>query len=487
MLALSIQLRKGWLRWNFIENIILFLAGLNVIVVGFQMLDVMYSSNPFISITGLNENPSSTAIYLIGALVVVLNRIMVGKRRKINLLLYLLLTFIVIVLKCRTAYIGLVVLNVIYVSCWLILKKRIATKYKYIALLVMLPLLIIIVVVLYNFKQGSSQGRIFIWKTATQLIVEKPMGYGYGMFEKTYNLAQSRYFQSNAGAKAERAHADFVAMPYNDYLEAGIEGGIIGMSFFASFFALMIIVSYKKKNLELFVFFIAIALMGLVNFLYTSVSVWLMVMCFSAYLISQFAITVSDTNKYINRCTLIVPVMIVLIGLCFLYKNFRFVNSQLKLTKIQAVIKNGQYVGDMDLIDLQDKIGTSEAYYNTLGRNYILIGNYESAKNAFTGAQKYSSSPEVYYGLWDAKMRMHETDQAIESLKIIENMQPMHLLPKLYLMRSYSIIGNREAAMQYADRIVSTKAKVESNFADAIYEEANKFINEYNCGLRYSH
>ena len=61
----------------------------------------------------------------------------------------------------------------------------------------------------------------------------------------------------------------------------------------------------------------------------------------------------------------------------------------------------------MDLIDLQDKIGTSEAYYNTLGRNYILIGNYESAKNAFTGAQKYSSSPEVYYGLWDAKMRMH--------------------------------------------------------------------------------
>jgi len=485
-LALSMLLRKCYVQWGYIENIVLLLAGLNCVVIGFQFSGVIKSSNPFITITGINANPSSTAIYLIGALVVILNRLIKGNHKVIYISSYLLLTCIIAVLKCRTAYIGFVILNIIYGFYWLRTKTCICTKYNYVGSFILLSIAILMIVGLYNFKKGSSQGRIFIWKNTVDLIREHPTGYGYGMFQKTYNLAQSRYFQYNNGTDEEKEHADFVAMPYNDYLESGIEGGIIGMTFYALFFVLMILYSYKKKDVESFSFFLAFMFMATVNFVYTSVSVWILIMCFCAQLMSHLSNAKSERGKLLQKYSFLTVVFIVLIGILFSYKNMLFVNSQLKLNKIHNLIKDGQSVGDLSLLVLQKNIGTSEAYYNTLGSNYILQGDYNNAVTSILEAQKYSSSPEVFYGLWDVYMRMHQEKKAIECLKIVANMQPVHLLPKLYIMRSYIVMGNKKMGIQYANSIVSTKAKIKNEMASEIYNEAHKYINDNNCGLRDS-
>lgn len=486
-LSLSILLRKCYIQWEYIENIVLLLAVLNCVAIGLQFCRVIKSSNPFITITGFNENPSSTAIYFIGAFAVILNRMIKGNHKGIYISLYLLLTFIIVVLKCRTAYIGFVVLNIVYGFYWLRTKICICTKYNYVVALILLSLTILMIVGLYNLKKGSSQGRIFIWKNTVHLIIEHPAGYGYGMFQKKYNLAQSKYFQYNNGTNEEKEHADFIAMPYNDYLESGIEGGIIGMAFYTLFFVLMILFSYKKKDVESFSFFLAFMLMATVNFVYTSVSVWILVMCFCAQLMSHLSNVKLERGMLLQKYKFLAALSIVLIGILFSYKNIQFVNSQLKLNKMQNVIKDGQSVDDLSLLILQKNIGTSEAYYNILGRNYILVGDYNKAIASILEAQKYSSSPEVYYGLWDAYMRIHQEKKAIKYLKIIANMQPVHLLPKLYIMRSYIVIGNKKMAIQYANIIISTKAKIKNEMAAEIYNEAHKYINANNCGLKDSH
>ncbi len=49
----------------------------------------------------------------------------------------------------------------------------------------------------YKTKQASADGRILIWKVSAGLLAGKPFGgYGYGLFEREYNLAQGqKYFE----------------------------------------------------------------------------------------------------------------------------------------------------------------------------------------------------------------------------------------------------------------------------------------------------
>lgn len=87
---------------------------------------------------------------------------------------------------------------------------------------------------LYQIKNNSADGRLLIWKLSTKMIAENPFkGYGYGLFERNYNLKQASYFANQTSSNTERRNASFVAMAYNDYLEQTIEGGILGLLFYS--------------------------------------------------------------------------------------------------------------------------------------------------------------------------------------------------------------------------------------------------------------
>lgn len=61
---------------------------------------------------------------------------------------------------------------------------------------------------LYNAKKASADGRKLIWKLSAQMIPEKPLtGYGYGFFEKEYNLHQANYIKIGKASPEELINA----------------------------------------------------------------------------------------------------------------------------------------------------------------------------------------------------------------------------------------------------------------------------------------
>ena len=109
-LIISFLLRYQLLKWDYIENVILLFAVIHIFTIQIQLTG--YFTHRFYVISGFSDNPSITAIYLTCSIVVVLQRI-VRCKWFYGMFLVLIIAAI-LVLKCRTAYLGVIIISVIY-------------------------------------------------------------------------------------------------------------------------------------------------------------------------------------------------------------------------------------------------------------------------------------------------------------------------------------------------------------------------------------
>ena len=235
-LSTTILLRTSMLKWHYIENIFLYIGCLQAVVVIFQLL---FSNDSLVPVTGCGNNPSTAAIFLTCCTAVTLQRI--KEHRFLFFIVALLFITCIVFLKCRTAYAGLSLAAVMLLRRTNMIKQR----WRFVSITSAIMVLVFILWA-YNFKKSSSDGRILIWKISSMMIIEKPQGYGYGLFEKHYNLAQARYF-SSCGSDKEKMLADHIYMAYNDLLEQTVEGGIVGGLLFLMLFFHMIFFSCKNS------------------------------------------------------------------------------------------------------------------------------------------------------------------------------------------------------------------------------------------------
>lgn len=458
------MIRMHLLQWRTIENALLFVAVLQVIAVLYQSIASITGNSNLI--TGLGENPSVSAIYLTCCCCVVVSRI--GKGNLVYVPYLMLLFVTILLLNCRTAYIGLFLLLTI------LLYRRSRKWRKRIWLwLVVCSILPFLFYGLYHYKQSSSEGRRLIWKITVNMVIDHPMGYGYGLFEKHYNIAQATYFGERKGTKEERMLANQVFMPYNDTLEHTIEGGVLGGTFFLLFFIYLIGEAIRQREVLPMTIFIILLIMSMINFVCTAVPVWLLAMCFGGKVLSK-----DRQMSFMNGRSLYM--------MAFVF-SFVFLIYELKVIKVQLLLscmEKKSTVNIQQLESLRTDIGTSERYYTVLGKTYMSMDRYDNAIEQFRNALNYTSSPYIYRLLSICYIKMNNKDACIHQLVTIRNMLPHHLWPNVHLMRTYHYYGDIPHALQYAGIITQMPLKVPSKEAASYQEEARNYIEKYAINMR---
>ncbi len=474
-MTIAICLSTKLFTWNQVENALLLLLFINVCCVYLQFFGWINSSNPFFTITGLYENPSSTAIYLTSTCVILAERILAFHHRKYYIVVLVASIGAIALLQCRTAWLGLAVILTIYIIRWI--KSRHLTRSRYyLCIFCLFALFGDATLGAFYLKYDSSQGRMLIWKNTLELVEQNPKGYGYGLFEKTYNLQQSAYFQQGHGNNTESNVASFVAMPYNDYLESTVEGGFMGFAFYIGLFALILRRAYIQKQRKIFLVCLSLGFMATMNFVYTSVGVWLLLMSFFGYLMSAKVPSQLQPRLTSHKCSCII---LGALGLSLAIHTVTMTSAQIQLTPLCHFVQKGISVENEQLESLRNDIGTSEAFYTTMGRNYLLSKDYPPAILSLKRASKYSSSPSIYYLLWQAYMGNGEYQKAIQAMATWEYMQPNLLRPKYCLLETYSMLHDRVHAMQYANKIIKTKIKIPGKEADSIKRAAQLYKLNY--------
>ena len=75
----------------------------------------------------------------------------------------------------------------------------------------------------YHWKKDSADGRLLMWKVATQAVLEQPwQGVGWEYVAGAYGDAQERYFASGKGTEQEKRVAGAPEYVFNEYLQVAM-------------------------------------------------------------------------------------------------------------------------------------------------------------------------------------------------------------------------------------------------------------------------
>ncbi|MBO5624984.1 MAG: hypothetical protein J5953_04235 [Prevotella sp.] len=472
-IILSISINQRLADWKFIQNTVIGISILNIIAIILQLAGFIPSNNPYFPITGCAENPSETAIYLTCCLVIVCSRLKVQRKSVICKVLFLSIILCLLLLKCRTAILGCAVILAYYLyqdSKYIFIKlSAFKQKATYLGIGFILVSLLI---GLYNYKQGSSKGRLFIWETSLNMISEMPMGYGYGLYEKNYNLKQASLYNMGKMSKNEIENANYISVAYNDILEHGVEGGFIGSLFLVLFFFHTILIAYRNHDDEGFIMVVALLLMSMMNYETNAIQVWALLMAVYGKIASNAGYEVFESSRHKTA-----SVIILLASLLLCIKEFSFIKAQLKL----AEYKNSDKCSNACVLDdspngLKNTIGTSEAFYKMRAVTQMNYGNFNKALIDLNVARQYTSSPEIFYLLHICYMKIGNWAKDIEVLKTLMGILPHSLRPRLLLMQCYDNTGNINEALKYAHGIMKKEVKIKSENANIIKEQAKEYL-----------
>ena len=443
-----------------------------------QWVGPMTPENTLYPITGCSDNPTVSALYLAGCLP--LYRFIGSKHLRWAFLGAALLC--ILLLRCRTAYIGVCVEGALFFLFRFFSSHSWNKNHHYgfigfkgfISLAFVFVLVFVSVTKMYQMKRDSADGRMLIWRLSATMIVDKPMGHGYGLFAKHYNQRQAEYFSADGGTETERRTATYTAMAYNDYLEHGVDGGIIAMMFLAGFYILTITKTKTKMKAEAAILS-AFAVMSLTNFVCATIQPWLLIICTAVMALSQ------DKSTEPPRKALSIAISVAMLALTTIFSVmiFSMTKSQLQLHNMAERMKSGETLNDKEFADIEQGIYTSEAYWNWRMNNSMLHKNNAGTRICAQEALQLAFMSSTLVALSQCDMNAGDAVSAILHLNTVRNMQPSLLYPKLYLMRMYHAGKDAGSAYKMAQEILSTEVKVNSEEAMHIRREAEYLIYKY--------
>ena len=478
------------------------LAIVESIIVILQFAGLVATANKYFAATGTWVNPNVTAMFLTMALPAMLFLFYGNKKagKKLLSLFFGLVTVALVLLKCRTAFIGAVLIFGFVLNERYGLLQKIKARFTGVRFTALVLFTVLAVVCsgygLYKSKQASADGRKLIWKISTGMIAEKPLaGYGYGSFEKNYNLAQGDYFAAGNGTEYEKANASFVHMGYNEFLQNVVEGGIIGLVLFMLLLASLLFtkatteatandkaVRIITETLIAKAAIVAFAVMSVLNFTIEAVPVMGMFVVYAAVVCSGISVNYGASPRLIIIKPILVSKRIItptLFIICLLtgYSQILLAIGFTEVKRASDLSANRDYENaDLLLEPLASRLRKSEIYWKTYALVKYRQKQYSEAASKFKQALLITSNPDLYLQAANCYEKIKENKNALDAYTIAKNIAPGTLLPRYQLMNFYLRLRDTANAGLTAYEIITIQPKVLSNEALYYKNVAKKII-----------
>ena len=336
---------------------------------------------------------------------------------------------------------------------------------------------------IYFLKKDSADGRLLLWKFGIQTILENPSGAGLGNYGGAVGDAQATYFSNGKAKQSDISIADVPIYAYNEYIQIGVESGLITLVFFVCLVCLSVKMAVKQRK-----FSIIASLSSLLVFAFFSYP--FSVLPYLVVFIILLAASNTNTNKrniiitncenksksqiYLQSISTIASISIIL--LCLVDRS--------PIYKANQEWSNCKYLINVKLYE--DVTADLKKIYPYLNDNLDFLfdysyslhktGDFKDSNRILLRAMQLSSDPMLYniYG---------KNCQAMKDCKLAEkyflksyNLIPNRIYP-LYLLANMHIENNnKEVAIKFARIVINHKIKVQSMAINEIKDSMKIFV-----------
>lgn len=417
------------------------------IVCFLQHFSIIDPVNRLFPITGTFNNPNITALAITTSLPFFFNQIKMKKREIFNFIISVFIISALFLLKCRTAIIGTGIIIFVFILSEKSIRnyiRKVSKKSLSIIIIGTICLLTVSGYHLYSFKKDSADGRILIWKIASEMIFEKPGGYRYGLFDKNYNIAQEEYFSSKTNTTfEERKNARHVITGYNDYIEQSIEGGIAGGLFITAFYALFILTSIRNKDIPALSIAVSSAVMSVFYTLTYTLPIW-------TILISYYAMSSEGMNLTGKKENIFRYFAIILIGITSCFWGIFQCRTLYAQVQIKEIVRLSNHEKEKALkiaAEYSPYISTDWTYRRIYARLLTDTGAYDNALEQGKIALQYTEHPSIHFLIAEIYYKTGDKQNAEKHWKKISDMIPSDLRSRSHLLDLY-INDNKHAQMK---------------------------------------
>ncbi|HEX6431351.1 MAG TPA: O-antigen ligase family protein [Niastella sp.] len=467
------------------------IAALEALVCIAQSIAWIPSLNAYFRVTGTWVNPNVTAMFLAMAFPAMVLTVMgsTGKWKVTGLSILAVTGIALLLLQCRTAM-AAVIIAAVYIAQYRYnlvhaFNKRFRMPVRVLILSVLTLMVVLLCVAAWQAKKDSANGRLLVWKISLNMIPRYPVtGYGYGMFERNYNLAQADYFRSGKGTHEEKAHASHVMMAYNEYFENLVEGGIAGVLFFVSLLALLSYTTWRIfRAANAFPALIAgtgvlvFAIMSFVNFTMAAIPVMCLFMLYAAMLLSSAHPPTIRLSPLVKRSA---GWLFIGCGVITWYVQGTNALAHHAVKRSVILVGKGRLQQATALLQQQAPvIGSTESFGKTLGQLYLQQNDHAYALAAFQQAARVSSSPDLYLLTGQTRQALHQYQDAITAYQTAAYIHPSRLAPRYALMNLYLQQQDTARALQTAREIIALEPRVHGKETKQIKDQAGMVMQRF--------
>lgn len=338
---------------------------------------------------------------------------------------------------------------------------------------------------MYYLKEGSSSGRLFIWKITGDMIGDHLLkGVGFDQFKSVYMNYQADFFRANINYSAVNT-ADDVEYTFNELIQFIAENGLPATIILA---VLLFYLFRAKKisNIQL-----AIAKAGLLSCIVFSLFSYpsqILVIKFNCVL---FIAVIASTAKYktlilikASRAGFKIVAFCSLFVAVFVFIRINIYNSILydslkRWDTAYTIYNEGSYVESSVYYSKIYPVFSCEGeFLIQYGKALSLARKHEKALYILNRAQKFQNSFVVQIAKGDSYMALKKFKQAEEAYYSAWYMVPSRFYPRYLLAKLYLESNQKNKAISIAHDLLAMKTKIQSPAVEQMIREMKDLIKQ---------
>jgi O-antigen ligase len=255
---------------------------------------------------------------------------------------------------------------------------------------------------LFLLKEDSANGRLLMWKITARAITHQPVsGTGLGGFPAAFADEQASYFASGGASATEKLVAGSPEYAFNEYLQIGLEQGIVGLACFLLWLSGCFYAGIRNRRTGAAGGILGLAVFAASSYPLQLPSFWALLIFLSAICVSEPCCFIRKKPFFFKANTLCIALLAVLLSGagCFLqqkrypaYKGWtRFANQEelypLLNHKPEYLFDYAQYLNKATryqdacrLLERATQLSADPMIWYMLGKNTQASGNYKEAE-----------------------------------------------------------------------------------------------------------